>query len=118
MSWTNRLKKAVSGDAEPAPQAPRLAPAPAAPVDAKSLGRAGLVELLRRDLVEISEGKLMLDEIDASGHLFDFGYVDSLSAVVFLARIEDRFGVQIEDLALIETLTSVDAIADHIERGA
>ena len=118
MSWTSRLKKAVGGDAEPAAQVARIAPARVAPADAKSLGRAGLVELLRGDLVEISEGKLALDEIDADGHLFDFGYVDSLSAVVFLARIEDRFGIQIEDLALIETLTSVNAVADHIERGA
>jgi acyl carrier protein len=117
MSWTNRLKKAVAGDADPEPQAPRLAPALAAPVDAKALGRAELVALLRNDLVEISEGKLALDEIDSNGHLFDFGYVDSLSAVVFLARIEGRFGIQIEDLALLETLTSVNAIADRIKRG-
>ena len=117
MSWTSRLKKVVGGDPEPAPQVARLAPAIVAPVDAKTLDRAELVELLRADLVEISEGKLALDEIDANGHLFDFGYVDSLSAVVFLARIEDRFGIRIEDLALIETLTSVNAIADRIERG-
>jgi acyl carrier protein len=117
MSWTNRLKKAVAGEAEPAPQVARLAPAIVAPVDAKALGRAELVELLRSDLAEISEGKLALDEIDPSGHLFDFGYVDSLSAVVLLARIEDRFGIRIEDLALIESLTSVNAIADRIERG-
>ncbi len=117
MSWTNRLKKAVGGDTEPAAQAPRNAHARVAPVDAKALGRSELLELLRADLVEISEGKLALDEIDASGHLFDFGYIDSLSAVVFLARIEDRFGIRIEDLALIETLTSVNAVADRIERG-
>jgi len=118
MSWTNRLRKAVAGDAEPASQTPRIAPARVAPVDARSLERSELIELLRTDLVEISEGKLALDEIDPDGHLFDFGYVDSLSAVVFLARIEDRFGLRIEDLALIESLTSLSAIADRIERGA
>jgi acyl carrier protein len=118
MSWTNRLKKAVGGDADPAPQAPGPALAVAAPVDVKALGRAELVEMLRNDLVEISAGKLALAEIDASNHLLDCGYVDSLSAVVFLARIEERFGIQIEDLLLIETLTSVNAIADRIHRGA
>src|SRR5262245_32274675 len=99
MSWTSRLKQAVGAEAEPAPQVARIALMRVAPTDAKSLGRAGLVELLRGDLVEISEGKLTPGDIDADGHLFDFGYVDSLSAVVFLARIEDRFGIQIEDLA-------------------
>jgi acyl carrier protein len=74
-----------------------------------------IVEELRVQLSEISEGALSPESIDAAGHLFDYGYVDSLSAVTFLAQIEDRYGVQIDDIDLIERLHSVHAIAQHID---
>ncbi len=70
----------------------------------------GLVALL----VEVSEGKLQASEIDPSANLFDFGYVDSLSGVMFLARIEEQWGVHIEDFDLIERLSSIEAVAAHL----
>ena len=74
-----------------------------------------IVEELRAEISEISEGALSPASIEPTGHLFDYGYVDSLSAVTFLARIEDRYGVQIDDLDLIERLHSIRAIAQHID---
>ncbi len=74
-----------------------------------------IVEELRAQISEISEGALSPGSIDAAGHLFDYGYVDSLSAVTFLAQIEDRYGVQIDDIDLIERLHSIQAIAQHID---
>ena len=73
-----------------------------------------IVEDLRREIVRLSEGKLTTEEIDPGEHLFDCGYVDSLSAVMLLAYIEDRYGVLIEDVELIESLTSLDRIAAHV----
>ena len=120
MSWTQRLKKAGRSEEAVAHRAASEAPGPnlppVAPVDAKTLTREAIVELLREDLVLISEGKLARDEIDPRGHLFDYGYVDSLSAVIFLARIEERFGTQIEDVELIESTTDLLAIADRVRR--
>jgi len=69
---------------------------------------------LKQQLAELSEGKLDARTIEAQGHLFDYGYVDSLSAVMFLAHIEETYGVHIEDLDLVEKYTTLDAIARHI----
>jgi len=73
-----------------------------------------IADALRRYLVELSEEKLAYGEIDSDRHLFDHGYVDSLSAVMLLAHIEERWGVQIDDLELVESLTTVNALAARI----
>jgi acyl carrier protein len=90
--------------------------APERTVDA--LGRSELVESLRNRLAAISDGKLNVSEIDASAHLFDYGYVDSLTAVTFLAHVEETYGVRIDDVELIESCPTVDGIADRILAGA
>jgi acyl carrier protein len=73
-----------------------------------------LVEELRALLVEASDGKLQAGDIDPSANLFDFGYVDSLSGVMFLARIEEQWGVHIEDFDLVERLNTLEAVAAHV----
>lgn len=73
-----------------------------------------IVASLKQQLAELSEGKLAASAIEASGHLFDYGYIDSLSAVMFLAHIEERYGVLIEDIELLEKYTTLDAIARHV----
>ena len=65
-------------------------------------------------LVELSEGRLTPAEIDSSANFFDYGYVDSLSAVEFIARIEENYGVVIEDMELIESYRNVDAIVARV----
>ena len=77
-----------------------------------------IVAGLKQQLADLSEGKLQASAIDGNGHLFDYGYVDSLSAVMFIAHIEERYGVQIEDMDLIEKYTTLDAIARHIAASA
>lgn len=72
-----------------------------------------LVRELTALLVEVSEGKLAAEDIHPSANLFDFGYVDSLSGVLFLARIEEQWGVHIEDFDLVERLSSLEAVAAH-----
>ena len=73
-----------------------------------------IVSGLAQQLAELSEGKLVASTIDAKGHLFDYGYVDSLSAVMFLAHLEEKYGVHIEDMDLVEKYTTLDAIARHV----
>jgi acyl carrier protein len=77
-------------------------------------GTADLRAELLRLLLEVSEGKLDGVAIDPAANIFDHGYVDSLSAVEFIARIEERWGVAIEDMELIERYTSLDAVAAHV----
>jgi len=73
-----------------------------------------IVTGLKKQLAELSEGKLDAGAIESTGHIFDYGYVDSLSAVMFLAHIEEQYGVHIEDMDLVEKYTNLDAIARHI----
>ncbi len=75
---------------------------------------ADLVEGLRAILAEVSEGKLKASEIDPSANLFDYGYVDSLSGVMFLARIEETWGVQIEDFDLVKRFNTIQAVAEFV----
>jgi len=73
-----------------------------------------LVEGLRAILAEVSEGKLRARDIDPTANLFDYGYVDSLSGVMFLARIEETWGVQIEDFDLVKRLYTIRAVAEFV----
>jgi acyl carrier protein len=73
-----------------------------------------LVASLRGVVAELSEGKLSVSQIDPDAHLFDYGYVNSLSAVMFLAHIAEHHGVQIEDVELIEDCTTLRAVAERI----
>jgi acyl carrier protein len=75
---------------------------------------ADLVEGLRTILAEVSEGKLKARDIDPGANLFDYGYVDSLSGVMFLARIEETWGVQIEDFDLVKRLNTLQAVAEFV----
>jgi acyl carrier protein len=73
-----------------------------------------ICESLKRKLAELSEGKLRAEQIDSRAHLLDYGYLDSLSAVMFLAHIEERYGVRIDDLEVLEKYYSLDAIVEHL----
>jgi acyl carrier protein len=83
---------------------------------APETGAPEIAEALRDELVRLSEGKLRAGDIDPSQHMFDCGYIDSLSAVMLIAHVEDRYGVLIEDVELIESLTTLEALAAHVER--
>jgi acyl carrier protein len=74
-----------------------------------------LLEALRAVVAELSEGKLAAAQIDPDAHLFDYGYVNSLSAVMFLAHVAERHGVEIEDVELIEEVTTLRAVARRIQ---
>lgn len=73
-----------------------------------------IVAALKQQLAELSDGKLPASAIDGKGHLFDYGYIDSLSAVMFLAHIEEKYGVRIEDMDLVEKYTTLEALARHV----
>lgn len=65
-------------------------------------------------LGEVSEGKLAPGDIETSADMFDYGYLDSLSGVLFLALVEERWGVHIEDVDLVQRLNTLDAVAAHL----
>lgn len=76
---------------------------------------APVAEVLRRLVVELSSGRLAAADIDAAQPLLDAGYVDSLSAVILLARIEEIWGVQLDDSELLEGAASLAGLARAID---
>ena len=109
MSWNIRGNRSTVG--AHAPTASHAVVQPVPPTEAEV---AALVHELRQRIVEFSDGRLRVEEIDARCHLFDYGYVDSLSAVQFLALLEEDYGVRIEDAELLDQLSTLDAIAVRI----
>jgi acyl carrier protein len=56
-----------------------------------------ILEDLRRFTAEISDEKLRAEELDPDAGIFDEGYVDSMSYVNLLARVEERYRVAVPD---------------------
>jgi acyl carrier protein len=55
------------------------------------------------------------EEIDTRIHMYDAGYVTSITAADLLAHIESRYGVDISETKLIGPLQNIEALAGHIE---
>jgi len=78
--------------------------------------RAEIEAALRRFFVERSGGSLGADAIDATQHLFDAGYVDSMNSLTLLDFIEERYGVAIPEVDLVGGLSTLGALADYVAR--
>jgi acyl carrier protein len=55
------------------------------------------------------------EEIDVELHMYDAGYVTSISAADLLAFIDQRYGLDIAETKLIGPLQNLAALAAHIE---
>jgi acyl carrier protein len=56
-----------------------------------------ILDDLRRWTAEISDEALRAEELDPDASIFDEGYVDSMSYVNLLARVEERYRVAVPD---------------------
>jgi acyl carrier protein len=73
-----------------------------------------VLESLRRRIAALSRGRLHPREVDADAHLFDRGYLDSLSYVEFLLHVEADWAVKVPDAQLIGRFNTLRALAAHI----
>lgn len=73
-----------------------------------------VLDALREKVAGLSRGRLRPHELDADAHLFDRGYLDSLSYVEFLLHVETAWGVRVPDAQLIGRLNTLRAMADHV----
>ena len=82
---------------------------PDTPAIAEIIGR------LREVIVQHGDGVVLAENVRAGDPLFDSGHVDSMSGISLITFIEDHYGVPIEDFELVETLTSLRALAQRID---
>jgi len=108
----DRIGRALRGDADEGPGAAAEGGTPGAPAD------AALVEELRAFVAERSDGKLAAADVDPAQHLFDSGYVDSLSSLGLLAFVEERTGVAVSEVDLVSRFNTLDALARHVRERA
>jgi len=79
---------------------------------------AEIEQTLVQLLVEASDGRLDAGAVDLGEHLYDCGYVDSLSAAPFLKAVRERFGVAVKESELIGRYESVRLLARHLHASA
>ena len=76
------------------------------------------LEAIEQDLVGLlvqqNEGRVAADSIALDEHIYDCGYVDSLSAGPFLKAVEARFGVTLKESQLIGHFDHIRALARHL----
>jgi acyl carrier protein len=69
---------------------------------------------LRRFFAERSGGALTPDAIDPSVHLFNSGYLDSMSSLTLLDFIDERYGVTVPEVDLVGGLCTLAGLADYV----
>ena len=77
-------------------------------------GREEVDAALRRFFVERSRGGLDADSIDASLHMLDAGYLDSMNSLSLLDFIEDRWGIVVPEVELVGRLATLEALVDYV----
>lgn len=70
--------------------------------------RADVESSLRGFISERSGGAIRPDAIDRRAHLFNTGYVDSMSSLSLLDFIEERYAVTVPEIDLVGPLSTLD----------
>lgn len=77
---------------------------------------ASIAAELRQKVAELSNGRVGPEAIDPKMPLLSSGYIDSLTAVMLLAHIDDTWGVDIDETELMGSANTLDAVASLIEQ--
>jgi acyl carrier protein len=107
----SRRAEAQPSASEPSVSAARVDSGAAEPLDS-----TGLLDRFKEKVAELSTGQLTPDTIDPRASLFDFGYLDSLTAVTMIAHIESEYGVSVSEIDLVEELDHLQALVDRVAR--
>ncbi len=98
--------------AEPAVDA-HPEPRPAA--DEAGAPAGSVLDNLADCVVRIGQGRFDRAAIDPRAHLFDAGYIDSLSSAELLSHIERRYQLRLPEVQLVGRLCTLEALAREIE---
>lgn len=84
----------------------------------RNLEPAGSVDDILADLIaqvcESMPDPRLPEEIDPALHVYDAGYVTSITAADLLAHIDRRYGLDLSETQLIGPLQNLAALAAHI----
>ena len=75
-----------------------------------------LLDRFKEKVAEYSTGQLTPDAIDPRASLFDFGYLDSLTAVTMISHIQSEYGVSVSEIDLTEELDHLQALVERVAR--
>lgn len=120
-NFLKSLFGAGNEDAQTAePPATAASPAPGEPAAVATAAGSELpLDAITRDLVaqicSTMPDPCPAEEIDLHVHMFDAGYVTSISAADLLAHIQMRYGHDISETKLIGPLQTIDALARFIQ---
>jgi acyl carrier protein len=119
-SLTSQTKTAPQAPVEPVAVAVAADRAAAKP--ARKIVPAGtLAEVLAELTTQVCEtmpDRREPEEIDVELHMYDAGYVTSITAADLLAYIDERYGLDISETKLIGPLQNLAALAAHIHQHA
>jgi acyl carrier protein len=129
MGLFSKIKKSLGGGNKTESSAPNPVAAsepPAAPPTHRDATEASAqsspadssatLEALKAKIAELSNGQISAEAVDPRAILFDFGYVDSLSAVTLISFIEETYSVSISELDLVGSLNTLESLSDHVGR--
>ena len=109
----------AAGDVPAASKEPAANEAPAPAETSAGSGSDLSIEEITRDLVAhiltTMPDPRPAEEIDHHVHMFDAGYVTSISAADLLAHIEATYGLDISETKLIGPLQNLHALASFIQ---
>ncbi len=117
MGLFSRFRKSRQSETDVDVEETGSSPSSVPPAVASAESHGEILAELREKLSELSDGQIAVDAIDPGAVLFDFGYVDSLSAVTLIAWIDQRFGVTVTELDLVGALNNLGALAEYVEQG-
>ncbi len=110
----------AKSDAPPEAEAPpptTAKPAPAAaPASGSDLSVEAIVDDLVAHILTTMPDPRPASEIDLHVHMFDAGYVTSISAADLLAHIQATYGLDISETKLIGPLQNIQALAAFIKQ--
>ena len=66
-------------------------------------------------LVETSESRLRVTDIDTDVDIFEYGYVDSLRVTKLFEFVEQRWGVVVPEAEIVGRLNTLKALAEFID---
>ncbi len=76
---------------------------------------SAIISRLREIVVQHGDGVVLAENVGSGDHLFDSGHVDSMSGIALLTFVEDHYDVLIEGFELVDSLSSLRALATHID---